>query len=137
MGTFDWIDLPEGKARFSGTKRGWDELGHKTFALDIDGREYYGELERAYLPNENDYNVEVSSFGYARAEDVGMPDPRARAAFSEAQIGRIQSLALGLIAAGCAMPDPPAILDQTGTARFMGEVTFKQDWALAISGMSA
>lgn len=130
MSTFDWIELPDGKARFSGTKRGWDELGHKTFALEIDGREYYGELERAYLQNENDYNIEVSSFGYVRGEDVGMPDPRARAVFTEAQVDRARALAVRLVAEGRGFTEPPAILDQTDASRFMGKVFFKEGWIL-------
>ena len=26
--TFDWLTFPEGRARFSGERRGWDEIGH-------------------------------------------------------------------------------------------------------------
>ena len=44
--TFDWMQFPEGRARFSGEVRGWDELGHETFALELRGKEYFGEIKK-------------------------------------------------------------------------------------------
>jgi len=71
--SFDWLELPSGRARFSGGIRGFDELGHETFAVEVDGREYFGEIGNIFLPNGNDYNMEVISFGYGRIGSVGIP----------------------------------------------------------------
>lgn len=60
--TFDWVQFPEGLARFSGTFRCWDEQGRKTFALLIRGNEYFGEIKRAYLENHNDYSLVIDAF---------------------------------------------------------------------------
>ncbi len=48
-GVFDWVQFPEGKARFAGTKRCWDEQGHITFALELNGVEYFGEIDQVFL----------------------------------------------------------------------------------------
>jgi hypothetical protein len=126
---FDWLEFPEGRARFSGGVRGIDEQGHETFAIEVDGEECYGEIERAFLPNGNDYNIEVVAFGYGSEHDIGMPMLEACRVFSLAQIDRIQSLATRLISAGARFEDRPHLLREYPKARFMGEVLFQDGWA--------
>ncbi len=36
--TFDWVSATEGRARFAGGIRGWDERGHDTYAVDVEGK---------------------------------------------------------------------------------------------------
>ncbi|MCC4598268.1 hypothetical protein LL969_21900 [Xanthomonas campestris pv. phormiicola] len=128
--TFDWVQLPEGRARFSGLVRGVDELGHETFAVEIGGNEFFGEIDRAFLPNDNDYNIEVMSFGYGSEKCLGMPMHGACQIFSKAEIGTIQTLIVQLIAAGTHFADRPSVLTEYPSARFMGQVSFKNGWAL-------
>lgn len=35
----------------------------------------YGEIGRTFLPNQNDFNILIVSFGYGVREHVGMPRP--------------------------------------------------------------
>lgn len=127
---FDWQRFPEGRARFSGGVRGADEQGHETFAIEVDGEECFGEIARTFLPNGNDYNIEVVAFGYGSDSYVGMPVLDACRTFTMAQIDRIHALAIRLIEAGARFEDRPHLLKEYPNARFMGEVIFRDGWAL-------
>ncbi len=127
---FDWVQFPEGRARFAGTFRCWDETGRKTFALEFDGNEYFGEIKRSYLENQNDYNIAIDAFGYGRGEDVGMPGAAARGVFTADDEVIARNLVIQLIQAGLEFDDPPTVLDQTATSRFMGKVEFQDGWIL-------
>ncbi len=129
--SFDWIQFPEGRARFSGGVRGIvDEQRHETFAVVVDGAEYFGEIQRAFLPTNNDYNIEVVSFGYGSAGYVGMRMLGTCQIFSIAEISTIQALIVQLIAAGMQFDDRPSLLTEYPNAHFMGEVGFRDGWAL-------
>lgn len=129
--TFDWVQFPEGRARFSGLVRGVDELGHETFAVEVDGKEFFGEIQSAFLPNNNDYNIEVVSFGYGSKIHLGMPMHDGCQIFSQSQIGAIRTLIVQLIAAGTQSSDRPSLLTEYSSAHFMGAVNFRNGWALA------
>ena len=128
---FDWLELAGGRARFAGDIRGFDELGHETFAVEVDGREYFGEIGNIFLPNGNDYNMEVISFGYGSAGDVGMPMLGTCRVFTAAEIATIQALVVQLIAAGTRFRDRPSLLREYPNAHFMGQVVFRDGWILA------
>ena len=128
---FDWVDLPDGRARFAGSIRGFDERGHETFAAEVDGREYFGEIGRIFLPNGNDFNVEVLSFGYGDRGYVGMPMLGTCRVFTAAEIATIQALAVQLIAAGMRFKDRLWLLVEYPNAHFMGQVFFRDGWILA------
>jgi len=131
--TFDWVEFPEGRARFSGTHRGWDELGHKTFALELRGHEYFGEIKRSYLTNHNDYNLVIDAFGYGSPTAIGIGMPGgigARDAFTLEEEVKARALVIQLIQAGLNFDDPPTILDQTDTSHFMGKIFFQDGWML-------
>ena len=126
--TFDWVKFPEGLARFAGTLRCWDEQGRKTFALSLRGNEYFGEIKRTYLENNNDYNIIIDAFGYGRGEDVGMPGTGARGVFTSDEEAIARSLVVRLIQEGLKFDDPPTILDQTESSHFIGGITFLDRW---------
>ncbi|MBS0201026.1 MAG: hypothetical protein JSR70_11300 [Proteobacteria bacterium] len=128
---FDWVQFPEGRARFAGTFRCWDETGRKAFALELQGNEYFGEIQRAFLPNGNDYNIEIVSFGYGAGNCVGMQMVGTCRVFTITEIEIIQTMIIELVAAGKRFPDPPSLLDQYADAHFMGEVIFRDGWILA------
>lgn len=126
---FDWVQFPEGRAKFSGGVRGIvDELGHETFAVEVGGEEYFGEIQRAFLPNDNDYNIEVVSFGYGSAGYVGMRMLGTCQIFTSEEISTIQTLIVQLIAAGTHFSDRPSLLNEYPNAHFMGEVLFRDGW---------
>jgi len=128
---FDWLELPNGRARFSGGIRGFDELRHETFAAEVDGREYFGEIGRTFLPNGNDFNIEVLSFGYGNRGYVGMPMRSTCRVFTAAEIEKIQALTVQLIAAGTRFKDRPTLLTEYPNAHFMDQVFFRNGWVLA------
>ncbi|MBB4125837.1 hypothetical protein GGR77_001108 [Xanthomonas translucens] len=129
--TFDWLQFPEGRARFSGGVRGiMDEQRHETFAVEVDGEEYFGEIQNAFLPNGNDYNVEVVSFGYGRDGDIGMPMLGACRIFTATQASTIQTLIAQLIAAGMHYPRRPSLLKEYPDAHFMGQILYRDGWIL-------
>jgi len=129
---FDWLELPSGRARFSGGIRGFDELGHDTFAVEVGGREYFGEIKRAFLSNGNDFNIEVISFGYERIGSVGMPMLGTCRVFTVAEIATIQSLIVQLITANAGFRKKLALLVEYPNSHFMGQVVFRDGWILAM-----
>src|SRR5690349_23064381 len=87
---FDWIDFPEGRARFVGSVRGVDERGHDAFALEIDNDVLFGEIRPRFLENHNDFNVEIVSFGIRDPGSIGEApfDPREVLSFAKAETAR-------------------------------------------------
>lgn len=139
--TFDWIQFSEGRARFAGGYRCWDEEGRDTFALELRGNQYFGEIDNAFLDNHNDYNLVIRAFGYGRGEDVGMPGVGdvdvlgvgVRGIFTPEGEAIARTLVLQLVQAGLEFEDPPIVLDQTDTSHFMGKITFQEGWMLVWS----
>lgn len=127
--TFEWQQFPEGRARFAGGIRGWDERGHDVYAVELQGRVVYGEIDNAFLPNHNDYNIEVVSFGYGIEENVGIPEPSSRGAYTEAELQIVRSLIMRLIEAGLKFELRPTILRETSKSHFMGKIVFREGWA--------
>jgi hypothetical protein len=80
---FDWVEFEDGRAKFNGVVRGWDEAGHYTFAMQIPDRKvYYGEFTTCFEPDKRHYNIEIPGFGYASENSVAIPHPDARAMFT-------------------------------------------------------
>lgn len=131
--TFDWVQFPEGRARFEGICRCWDEQGRETFALELRGNEYFGEIKRSFLENHNDYNIVIDAFGYGRGEDVGMPGTEAREVFTPDEEAIARAMVVQLVRAGLEFDDPPFPLGQTDTSHFMGKITFQDGWMLVRS----
>lgn len=128
---FNWMRFPEGHARFSGGVRGIiDEQRHETFSVEVDGNECFGEIQATFLPNNNDYNIEVVSFGYGSDDYVGMPMLDACQVFTAQKIATVQALIVQLIHSGTLFSERPSILKEYQNARFMGEVIFRDGWAL-------
>lgn len=133
--TFDWVSATEGRARFAGGIRGWDERGHDTYAVEVDGKVMYGEIARAFLSNQNDFNVQIVSFGYGVREHVGMPRPaghdaHARDVSDAETLQRVQSVLARLIRAGLHFEDRPCVLLEYPHARFQGKLIFAEGWAV-------
>lgn len=127
--TFEWLQFREGRARFAGGIRGWDERGHEVYAVEFQGRIIYGEIVHAFLPNDNDYNIEVVSFGYGMKDNVGIPEPSSRGAYTEAELRIVRSLIVQLIEAGQQFEEKPSILMEYPNAHFQGKIFFREGWA--------
>jgi len=130
---YHWVQFPQGRARFAGGVRGWDELGHEVFALELCGNEYFGEIKRSYLDNHNDYNIVIDAFGYGRGQDVGMGMPGGtgvRDVFTPEEETSARALVVQLVQAGLTFEDPPFVLDQTDISHFMGKIIFQDGWML-------
>ncbi len=137
-GVFDWVQFPEGRARFSGGVRGIvDEERHETFAIEVANIEYFGEIEAIYLQNQNDYNIRVISFGYGSDKYVGMSMLGTCRIFTATELIIIQSLVVQLIAAGMRFEDRPSLLMEFLNAHFMREVIFKGGWVLVREEIAA
>lgn len=133
--TFEWQQLPEGRARFSGEIRGWDERGYFTFAVELEGEVVYGGIDCAFLSNHNDYNIQVVSFGYGMRENVGILNedgtlPNAQGIFPSTYLQRVQSLVVQLVRAGLQFKVRPSILTEYPMAHFQGKVIFPAGWAV-------
>ena len=126
--TFEWQQFPEGRARFVGGIRGWDERGHYVYAVELQGRVVYGEIVRTFLANHNDYNIEVVSFGYGMEENVGIPEPTSRGAYTRAELETVRSLIVQLIRAGQHFDDKPVLLVEYPDAHFQGKIVFREGW---------
>lgn len=131
---FDWVPAAEGRVRFAGSIRGWDERGHDTSAADVDGKVMYGEIARTFLPNQNEFNIQIVSFGYGVREHVGMPRPaghdsHARGVADAETPQRVQSRLARWIQTGLHFEDRPRVLLEYPHARFQGELIFAEGWA--------
>lgn len=128
-----WVEFPEGRARFSGGIRGVDERGHDTVAVGIGKQTYYGEARRSFMPNGNDFNVEIVSFGYLGKENVGEAPFDARQPLTLAQLETARILLVGLVQKGLSFAERPRVLTEYPDSRYMGKVLFRDGWALVQS----
>ncbi|MDR6936296.1 hypothetical protein [Luteibacter sp. 3190] len=129
--TLEWIDLPQGRIRYAGGRRGRDESPMQTFAEEVRGRTYYGEIRKSFLPDRHTYNLEVVSFGWTNHDWLGAePDPRYCAAFSSIELLEVQQLILQAVPAWLALEDRPSVLTEYVDSRFAGEIVFRDGWAL-------
>lgn len=136
MSTFDWRQLPSGRARFAGNIRGWDETGHDTFAVDVGGREVFGELKETFTADGNDFGVAIVSFGYLDRSDVGLPITPEKAdveAVDASAIPSIKEVIRELVDSGVSHA-PPSFLKQYANSRFTGQVAFSPGWIARVTG---
>lgn len=138
-GAFDWIDLEGGRARFAGGIRGVDEVGHDTFAVEVDGLPCYGEISKIWRDDAH-FELEVSNFGHYQRGDVGMPmnpDSPFIRTFSESELQRISVLIVALVATALQWPERPVAIDCDSPDEFLGRVLFRDGWALQDAGVGA
>ncbi len=140
MAAHDWVNFEEGRARFSGGIRGWDEIGHQTFGVEMDGLELYGEVRKNFLADECSFNIQIISFGYFSKGDVAMPRPgQSSKIFSVVEAKKSESLILQLVAYTSALESEERafVMSVTDTSHFMGNVFFSEDWIFVSEGKDA
>lgn len=124
---FDWIDLKDGRVRFSGMSRGSDEIGHDTFEIQLPTKpDLYGEYRAAWADNERDFSIEVVSFGYTNDRNVGNDHPDARYPFSNEERQKIERMAIALVLDSESQKGLPAF--SLKGACFLGQVYFAPGW---------
>lgn len=129
--TFEWLDFPEGRIRYAGGRRGRDEPPITTFSVELSGKTYFGEFRRCFLPDGNNYDIEVISFGWRQHDWPGTePHPKYCAAFTPEEIGHVQSLICQAVTVWRSLKDRPSIVREYSDSRFSGEVAFRDGWAL-------
>lgn len=131
--TFEWIQFPEGRARFSGICRGWDEQGRHTFALELHGREYFGEIKILFPKNDDSYGIVIDAFGHGICETVGMLDLVARRAFTICEAAAAEALVIKLVQAGFEFIDRPSIFLPMDIASFTGDTQLQEGWIMVES----
>jgi len=135
--TFEWIDFPRGRVRYTGQARGRDEPPIKTFAVEIFGSIYYGEIKRSFLTDASSFNVEIVSFGWrTKCWHGTVPDPEHSASFTASQLEDVQDLICQAVTAWDRMEDKPSFLFST-KSHFAGGVFFRDQWALVKDGERA
>jgi hypothetical protein len=129
--TFEWIDFPQGRVRYAGGKRGRDEPPIETFAVEMHGGIYYGEISELFLSDGNRYNLQIVSFGWLKPDWFGIePSPEYCAAFTCEELGEVQALLCQAVPVWRSLDDRPPFLTEYFHAHFMGEIVFKDGWAL-------
>lgn len=129
MHPHDWVEFPEGRARFAGGTRGagTDDNPHEAFSIELGGHEYFGELRDSWIDDYH-FNIEVVSFGWSGKDWIGMPTPGLCARFTEGQITSIKGLVLKLIEAASTFEEKPFVIGNGPS--FTGSVVFLDGWAL-------
>jgi hypothetical protein len=133
---FDWVDFDQGRARFSGSIRGYDEVGHDTFEIEIDSEAHFGEIRDVWIDS-HEFDLEIVRFGYFNRDDVGIPaEPGnlAIAVFSPDRIAIAQGLICALIASFAESDRKPAFMSETKNSKFTGKVRFREGWAFTGDG---
>jgi hypothetical protein len=122
---FDWIDFPDGRVKCvggAGAAGRDDPPVTSGFAVEFQGHIYHGEIRESYLPDRNNFNLEVVSFGWPEHVWSGQPAvPGKYANFSVDQLASIQSLVCLAVQVWAGLEDRPSFLDEfPPKSRFMG-----------------
>lgn len=128
---FQWVEFPEGRARFSGSIRGWDEQGHETFELRLRNQSYFGEIKDVWVGEK--YRLVIKSFGYKSIQNVGIPlssDMKTVGVFTTEEVGVIKKLITNLIDFTSAQESRPFVMSADNISDFNGEVLFSDGWCL-------
>jgi hypothetical protein len=123
----DLIKFRDGAARFRGPVRGSDEWGHDVFELRLlSYPPLYGEFQPKWADNENDFDIEIVSFGFTDERNIANPNVGARRRCSLEQRRIIEGLIVALILSPEARTGISPFSSKKG--RFLGYVFFRPDW---------
>jgi len=121
------LKLGDGEIAFgyiAGTK---EEFPHDLIIIHLPGwTQLFGEWQRKFADNGNDFDVEILGFGYISADIVGSPEPAHRFTFSKVERERIEMLARALFADTEARAQQWQLRGAHG--HFMGNVIFAPGW---------
>jgi hypothetical protein len=91
--------LDGGKIRFGESGRAWDERGHDMVVVQLPSQPLmFGEWRPRWAANQNDFDVDIVTFGFTRAFIVGSPDPKNRRTVTTSERLTIEELVRALFA---------------------------------------
>jgi hypothetical protein len=122
------ITRPTGRASFESMTRSWDESPVDAFSIELTAHlALYGIWRPKWASNENDFDVEIVSFGWAGKHNIGNPYPMARTKLTVERVNDVKELIIALI------EDVDArrkiVPFSSKTARFLGRIDFQDNWA--------
>jgi hypothetical protein len=128
---FDPLIFPEGSIAFHGNVQ-VDDYGADEFRIELIGRPpLFGEWEQLFHANGNDFDVQISSFGYVSPHNVGNMHPGARAIFSIQERSAIEKLIIGIFErefSKLKSGDREASIFPGRKSNYCGDVIFKDNW---------
>lgn len=128
---FEWVDLPQGRVSYVGGKRGRDEPYMTVFAVEIPKGTYYGEICVKFLADRHNFNLEIISFGWLKDEWFGSePDPEYCESFTVEELRTVQSIIPQAVSEWIKLERRPNIVRESAKSHFMGEIHFREGWAL-------
>ena len=126
MNPFSTLDFAHGKIAFQGTVR-CDDEGVAEFRVELPGRKpMYGEWRPKFAEDGNDFDVEITTFGYGSKHNVRNPHPDARVRFTAQEQVAVQQLIRALFADESRRAE--ISLFKAKGARFLGGVSFLPSW---------
>lgn len=121
---FVTLSLDGGKIRFGESGRAWDERGHDMVVVQLPSQPLmFGEWRPRWAANQNDFDVDIVTFGFPRAFIVGSPDPKNRRTVTTSERLTIKELVRALFANAEAGVSP--FTSRKG--KFLGHVHFLPD----------
>jgi hypothetical protein len=129
MKLFDMVQIGAGAVGFAGLVRGSDEQGHDLFQVVYNGVPLYGEYKRRFAKNNNDFDIDIVSFGYFDFRNVGDINNITKKAFSAQESEFYSSMIKALFC------DPIAAhlrselrIFSRESFKFLGDVRFLSGW---------
>jgi hypothetical protein len=125
----DSINFQNATARLVGLVRGGDEAGHYVFELHLPPFPIlYGEYRPRWADNQNDFDVDIVSFGFRSKDNVGNPNAGARQRFASEQRAVLETLITALFARPEARKGKPPFA--AAEDHFLGHVRFVSGWII-------
>ena len=126
MRALDWYQFEEGRIRFSGGTRGFDQQGYETFEVELPSGRYFGELGQSYPdPKVDAFYLTVPAFGAREKDSVGGLTCADRIRQSELDL--VMDLVPKLAAAVAPLGEDRMPVAMIG--RYLGKTYFLPGWA--------
>ena len=124
---FVTLSLGGGKICFGESGRAWDERGHDMEVVQLPSQSLmFAEWRPRWAANQNDFDVDIVTFGFPRAFIVGSPDPKNRRTVTTSERLTIEELVRALFANAEAKAGVSPFTSRKG--KFLGHVHFLPGW---------
>lgn len=118
------------QANFESVIRDWDEVPRHAFSVQLaEHPKLYGVWEPVWAPNENDFNVKVTGFGWASKYGVGNPSPMTRKTLSSDEANTVRELVTALFNDESIRKNTTPFSSKK--AKFLGRIEFQKNWIVA------
>jgi hypothetical protein len=124
------VTRPTGRASFESVIRALDESPVHAFSVELTGHQVlYGIWRPKWVPNGNDFDVEIVSFGWADQYNVGNPNPMTRRKLSVEQAADAKALIVALVEDVDVRRK--TVPFSSKIARFLGCIDFQENWTFS------